>query len=78
MEFAIFRGVVERDVTVGAFFELVDFAGIEGLGVNVNADGALIVLGEIENLVDGFERIYVAGIGGVHFVDVGRDEATRA
>jgi hypothetical protein len=42
----------------------------------VDADGALIVLSEIEDLVDGFERIDVDGIGGVHFVDVGRHEAT--
>jgi hypothetical protein len=38
---------VERDVAVSAFFELVDFAGVEGLGVDVNADGALIVFSEI-------------------------------
>jgi hypothetical protein len=44
----------------------------------VNADGALIVFGEIENLVDGFKRIDVDGIGGVHFVNVGRLEPTRA
>jgi len=78
VEFAVLGGVVERDVAVGAFFELVDLAGVERLRVDVNADGPLIVLGEIENLVDRFERIDVAGIGGVHFVDVGRDKATRA
>ena len=59
VEFAVFGGVVEGNVAVGAFFELIDFAGVEGLGVNVDADGALIVFGEIEDLVDGFEGIYV-------------------
>ena len=44
----------------------------------MDADGALIVFGEIENLMDGFEGIDVNGIGGVHFVDVGGDEATGA
>ncbi len=78
MELAEFGSVVEGDVAVGALFELVDFAGVERLGVNVDADGALIVFGEIENLVDGFERIDIDGIGGVHFVDVGRGEPTRA
>jgi hypothetical protein len=69
---------VERDVAISAFFKLVDFAGIEGFGVDVNADGALVVFGEIENLMNGFERIDVDGIGRVHFVDVGGDEATGA
>ena len=78
MELAVFGGVVEGNIAVGAFFELIDFAGIERLGVDVDADGALIVFGEIENLMDGFEGIDVDGIGGVHFVDVGRGEPTRA
>lgn len=62
VETAVFAGVVEGDVAVGSFFELIDFAGIEGLGIDVKADGALIVFGEIEDLVDGFERIDVDGI----------------
>jgi len=78
VELAVFGGVVERDVAVSAFFELIDFAGVKGLGIDVNADGALIVFGEIENLVDGFQRIDVAGIGSVHFVNVGRREPTSA
>jgi hypothetical protein len=44
----------------------------------VNADGALIVFGEIENLVNGFEWIDVTRIGGIHFVDISRHEPTRA
>lgn len=36
---------MEWDVAVGTFFELVDFAGVEGFGVDVDADGALIVFG---------------------------------
>jgi len=78
VELAEFGSVVEGDVAVGALFELIDFAGVERLGVNVNADGALIVFGQIENLMDGFEGIDVDGIGGVHFVDVGGDESTGA
>jgi len=69
---------VERNVAVGTLFELVDFAGVEGLGVDVDADGAFIVFGEVKDLVDGFERIDVDGIGGAHFVDVGGDEPTGA
>ena len=78
IEAAVFAGVVERDVAVSSLFELIDFAGVEGLGVDVNADGALIISGEIENLVDGFERIYVNGVCGIHFVDIGRHEVTSA
>jgi len=69
---------VERYVAVGAFFELVDFAGVERFGVDVNADGALIVFGEVEDLMDRLEGIDVDGIGGVHFVDFGGDKTTGA
>ena len=78
IEAAVFAGVVERDVAVSSLFELIDFAGVEGLGVDVNADGALVVFGEIQDLMDGFERIDVDGISGIHFVDVCRDETTGA
>jgi len=78
VELAEFGGVVEGNVAVGAFFELVDFAGVERLGVDVNADGALIVFGKIEDLVDGFEGIDVDGIRGIHFIDVGGDEFAGA
>jgi len=78
VELAEFGSVVEGNVAVGALFELVDFAGVERLGVNVDADGALIVFGEVENLMDGFEGIDVDGICGIHFVDVGGGESTGA
>ena len=44
----------------------------------MNADGALIVFGEIQNLVDRLERIDVTGIGGVHLINVGRLKPTGA
>ena len=75
---AVFGGVVEGDVGVGVAFALVDFAGVEGFGVDVDTDGALIEFGEIENLVDGFERIDVGGMRGIHVVDVGGIEMTSA
>ncbi len=71
MELAEFGSVVEGNVAVGALFELVDFAGVERLGVNVDADGALIVFGEVENLMDGFEGIDVDGITGAEVVGGG-------
>jgi hypothetical protein len=78
IEFAVFAGVVERDVGVGALLAEIDLARIEGLGINVDADGTLVEFEEIENLVDGLEGIDIGGMGGVHFVNVGGDDATLA
>jgi len=69
---------VERDIGIGALLAEIDLARIERLGINVDADGTLVEFREIENLVDGFERINIGGMGRVHFVDVGGDDATRA
>ena len=74
MELAVFTGVVERDVGVGAFIAVIDFAHVEGLGVNVDADGTLVVFGEIQDLVDGFERIDVGRVRRVHLINVSCDE----
>jgi len=71
---AVLAGVVEGDIGVGAAFALVDFAGVKGFGVEVNADGALVEFGKIEDLMDRFKRIDVSGMRGVHIVDVGRLE----
>jgi hypothetical protein len=78
IEFAVFAGVVERDVGVGALLAEIDLARIKRLGINVDADGTLTEFEEIENLVDGREGIDIGGMGGVHFVNVGRDDATLA
>jgi hypothetical protein len=69
---------MEGSVTVGALLALVHLARIEGLGIDVDADGALIEFGKIEYLVDGLERINVGGMSGVHFVDVGGKDAAGA
>jgi len=42
IQFAVFAGVVEGDIAVGAFFTEIDLASVEGLRVNVDADGALV------------------------------------
>ena len=47
VELAVFAGVVKGDVAVGAFFASVDFAGVEGLGIDVDAYGALVEFGEV-------------------------------
>jgi hypothetical protein len=44
VEFAVFAGVVKGYVAVRAAFALIDFATVEGLGIDVDADGALIEL----------------------------------
>ena len=79
MEFAVFAGVVEGNVAVSAAFALIDFATVEGLRIDVNADGALIKFGQVQNLMDRFEGINVNRMGAVHFVDFrGNDFAGAA
>jgi hypothetical protein len=77
MQFAVLAGVVERNVSVSSFVAVVDFAHIERLGIDVNADSALIEFGKIQNLVNWFERIDVSGMGRVHFVNVGGSEVAH-
>src|SRR5260370_19736676 len=78
IQLAVFAGVVQRDIAVGASLAKIDLASVEGLRVNVDADGALVEFCEIQNLMDGLERIDISRMGGVHFVDVGRNDATGA
>ena len=78
VEFAVFAGVVEGDVAVGAFFFGVDFATVEGFRVDVDADGALVEFRQIQNLMNRFERIDVDGVGAIHFVDFGGNDFAGA
>src|ERR1051326_6614994 len=78
MQFAIFARVMEWNVGVGSFVAVIDLANVEWFRVNVNADRALIVFWQIQNLMNGFEGIDVSGACGVHFVDVCRSETTGA
>src|SRR5260370_25868673 len=78
IQLAVFAGVVERHVAVGAFFAKVDFASVEGLGVNVDADGALVEFREIQDLMDGLEGVDISGMSWVQFVDFGGDNAASA
>ena len=79
VELAVFAGVVQGDVAVSAAFALIDFATVKGLRIDVNADGALIKFGQVQDLVDGLEGIYVDGMRAVHFVDFrGNDFAGAA
>src|SRR6266852_8157983 len=78
VKFAVFAGVVEGDVAIGAFLAKIDLASVELPGVDVDADGALVEFGEIQNLMDGLERVDIGRMRGVHFVDVGRNDAASA
>lgn len=78
MELAVFAGVMERDVAVGAFFFCVDFATVKRFGIDVDADGPLVKFREIQDLVNGLERIDVYRIRGVHFVDFRGDDFAGA
>src|SRR5258708_31318345 len=78
VQFAVFAGVMEGDVAVRASLALVDLASVEGPRVNMDTDGALVEFSEIQDLMDGLERVDVRRMGGVHFVDVGGDDAAGA
>jgi hypothetical protein len=78
VEFAVFAGVVEGNVAVSAAFAGVNLTGVEGLGIDVNADGALLEFRQIQDLMNGFERIYVDGVSPVHLVDFRRNDLTSA
>ena len=78
VEDAEFAGVVKRNIGVSTFFAEVDFTGVEGLGIHMDADGALVEFGQVEDLVDRFQGIDVGGMGGVHFVKVGGKETASA
>jgi hypothetical protein len=66
---------MKGSVTIGALLALVHLAGIEGFGIDVDADGALVKFKKIEHLVDGLERIDVGGMSGIHLVDIGGEDA---
>jgi hypothetical protein len=74
VELAVFAGVVERDVSVGALFFRVDLATIEGFRVHVDAHGALIEFRQIQNLMNRFQGIHVNGMRSVHLVDFCRND----
>src|SRR5882762_4528885 len=78
VKFAVFAGVVERNIGVGALFALVNLAGVEGLGVDVDAHCALVKLHEILDLMHGLQRIYIGGMCGVHVVNVGGNDVAGA
>ena len=69
---------MQRDIGVSAFFAKIDFTGVKGLRVDVKADGPLLKFGEIEDLMDGLERIDVGGMRGIHFIGVRGNKMTCA
>src|ERR1700730_15896359 len=71
VELTVLAGVVQRSVAVGALFTQVNLASLNGLGVHVNADRALVEFREIEHLVHRLQWIYVCRMRGIHLVDVG-------
>ena len=78
-EFAVFAGVMQGDVGVRSFIKRVDFTTGIRMGVDVNAGGALIEFGEIEDLMDRFFALHGAGMIVVHVIgNAGRDTASAA
>jgi len=68
---SVFRGVVEFDFAASALIGGIDDAGIEGAGIDVQADRPLIEFARIENAVHGLERIHGTGLSWIHLNRVG-------
>jgi len=62
---------VQFDFAARALLGGVDHAGVEGTGIDVQADGALVEFAGIEDPVNGFERIDGAGVRGIHLYGLG-------
>src|SRR4029077_4356936 len=56
-ELAVFAGEEKRHVGVFVLVAVIDFAAIEGFGIDVDADGKLIKFGEVHDLVNRFHGI---------------------
>ena len=68
---SVFRGVVELDFAAGALIGGIDDAGIEGAGIDVQADCPLIEFAGIENAVHGLQGINRTGLSWIHLNRVG-------
>src|SRR5260370_381844 len=68
VELAVLAGVVERRVAVRAFLPQVNFSGLEGLRVHVNADRTLLEFRQIQHLVHRLQRIHAGRMCVGHFV----------
>jgi hypothetical protein len=76
IELAVFAGEEKRNVSISVFIEIVHFTSVEGLGIDVNADGALVEFGEVHDFVDGLHGIDVGGMSGVEIVKFGGNDMT--
>ena len=74
----VFGGVVEFDFAAGALIGGIDDAGIEGAGIDVQADCPLIEFARIENAMHGLERIHGTGLSWIHLNRVGGRELAGA
>ena len=68
---AVFGGVVQTNFAAGALLGGVDDAGIEGAGIDVEADCALVEFAGIENAMNWSERVNGAGLRHIHLNDFG-------
>jgi hypothetical protein len=78
IEFAVFAGVVQGHVGICSFIERIDFAVRIGMGVDMNAGGALIELRKIENLMNGLFALHGSGMSVVHVIKNAGSETAGA
>ena len=56
----------------------INFATVEGLGINVHADGALVEFRQVHDFVYRFDRIHIGGMRGVEIVGIRGNNFARA
>src|SRR5215471_9218310 len=69
---------MQGHVGIGALILQINLAGVKGLRIDVDADRALAVFGEVQHLVHRFERIDVGRVRRVHFVNISRNQFAGA
>src|SRR5258707_13250668 len=78
IQFAVFAGVEKWDVGVRALVAEIDFAIVEGLGINVDADGAPVEFRQVHDFMDRLDGIHIGGMRSVEIVGIGGDDFARA
>src|SRR5215469_2219926 len=77
-KFAVFAGVMQGHVGVRSSVHGINFATGIGMRVDVDAGGALVEFGEVEDLMDGFFALDGAGVVVVHVVGAAGTEIAGA
>src|SRR5258708_30074980 len=78
VQFAVFAGVEEREVRVRALVAEIVFEIVEGIGINVDAEGAPVEFRQVHDFMDRLDGIHIGGMRSVEIVGIGGDDFARA